>query len=808
MNKIKSKAFVALLVVAMLVAQTVLPSFAADTAAENVYECNGKVVHKVKESELPKQALTTEMPTCIADGYTTYKCPMEGCDGNVVVTLPATGNHIGDKDDIVGGSTKGMRGGVKVTCTTDGKKPYQQCKFCKAFLDENGVLIGTTEADLVIPKTGHNFVVNRTVEAKCETDGYTEYKCKNSGCNETKKDDIVEALGHKFDRVIEEKAPTCVEPGYYSYTVCSRCGKEDPANPKVVRDVEDHNLKVTTVEPTCTEDGKREFKCENEACTYFTPKTEVLPALGHNYLSHEATDATCTEDGSIEYKECVRCNKYFVEDTTADEPVMNEVSKEDTVVKALGHKPVNAGYKAPTCTADGSTGDIVCRVCNETLSKGKVIKKIKHTFGETIQAKEATCEESGYKAHTECSVCGNYGDANGKYEVAKDKIILPPTGHNFRETIKDATCTEEGYIIKTCDNKGCDKTVSTILNPIGHEFKLVAEVAPKCEETGTKEHLECAKCEGKFALNAGEYATEQVSDEELAIPATGHDNEEVAEVLPTYTTSGNTAGTRCKVCGKFTGGADFIPALRQSIRFYTVIEGVNGAATAVNSGYIKVKVYFDVLKDELDTRELEAIAQMFGADLKISYDNTAFKYTEAPETGSLFPHFTYTPEKIANDNGYIIIQCDMDKEVTGYTFTGTGNLLTTLTFQVGQKIDAGNYDFVLGTIKEGLDSAVTGGLKDAALEEKYDIASEFVTGTVTVEKLGDSNGDGFFTTADVLELSKYLETADLDTEYIAKFDLNKDGYITFEDLDLLRKAIVGNNEYLDIIVDPNAPAQD
>ena len=45
MNKIKSKAFVALLVVAMLVAQTVLPSFAADTAAENMYECNGKVVH-------------------------------------------------------------------------------------------------------------------------------------------------------------------------------------------------------------------------------------------------------------------------------------------------------------------------------------------------------------------------------------------------------------------------------------------------------------------------------------------------------------------------------------------------------------------------------------------------------------------------------------------------------------------------------------------------------------------------------------------------------------------------------------------
>ena len=35
-------------------------------------------------------------------------------------------------------------------------------------------------------------------------------------------------------------------------------------------------------------------------------------------------------------------------------------------------------------------------------------------------------------------------------------------------------------------------------------------------------------------------------------------------------------------------------------------------------------------------------------------------------------------------------------------------------------------------------------------------------------------------------------------------DINKDGDIDFIDLDLIRKANVGNDEYLDIIVDPNA----
>ena len=36
--------------------------------------------------------------------------------------------------------------------------------------------------------------------------------------------------------------------------------------------------------------------------------------------------------------------------------------------------------------------------------------------------------------------------------------------------------------------------------------------------------------------------------------------------------------------------------------------------------------------------------------------------------------------------------------------------------------------------------------------------------------------------------------------------MDKDGNIDFIDLDLLRKAIVGNNEYLTILVDPNEVA--
>lgn len=47
---------------------------------------------------------------------------------------------------------------------------------------------------------------------------------------------------------------------------------------------------------------------------------------------------------------------------------------------------------------------------------------------------------------------------------------------------------------------------------------------------------------------------------------------------------------------------------------------------------------------------------------------------------------------------------------------------------------------------------------------------------------------------------------DIEKAYIPEYDMDKDGNIDFIDLDLLRKAIVGNNEYLTILVDPNEVA--
>ena len=88
--------------------------------------------------------------------------------------------------------------------------------------------------------------------------------------------------------------------------------------------------------------------------------------------------------------------------------------------------------------------------------------------------------------------------------------------------------------------------------------------------------------------------------------------------------------------------------------------------------------------------------------------------------------------------------------------------------------------------------------------ETIDTSATVTAADITVEKLGDANGDGQFDSNDTLAINNFIKNASDVDAYVAKYDMDKDGVITFTDIDLLRKAIVGNNEYLGITVVPNA----
>ena len=65
--------------------------------------------------------------------------------------------------------------------------------------------------------------------------------------------------------------------------------------------------------------------------------------LAHTLTKTEASPATCTEPGNVEYWTCDACGKHF-----SDENGSNEITAEDTMLKAIGHS-----YENGKCTVCG-----------------------------------------------------------------------------------------------------------------------------------------------------------------------------------------------------------------------------------------------------------------------------------------------------------------------------------------------------------------------------------------------------------------------------------------------------------------------
>lgn len=760
MKKNFIRVLTAMLAVLMLSVQVLMPAVAAGTDYCGVCGNNGV-----------KGALCHAInPTCGTAGYNIYECENGDCAGKITVVVPATGVHVGDGNVV---------NAVAPTCTEDGTLAYELCAECGCYLDP---ATGAVLQSIVDPKTGHDYVGTPTLPT-CTEEGYTTYVCNN--CGDTYVDNKVKANGHTFDKLVQGKAPTCREEGYTDYYVCSVCGAEDPARAKEILPVANHNLAIIEhVDPTCTVDGKNVFKCDEPSCPYYAGITEVLPEKGHKIVKHSAKTATCTEMGYGAYETCEVCD-------------YNTYNKESEVA-AYGHTTVSVGYVAPTCTETGCTDAIVCDRCGIVHHPGEEIAATGHDLVD-VSADAATCVKGGNIAHKKCNTCKKLFAADVKNSdinaVPLNNVKTNALGHDYEDAKIAPTCTEVGYVVHTC--RRCSVTYSDVVAANGHSFTGVAEVPAKCTETGVKAHNKCDDCGKLFALDANEkdITIAEVSPADLTIAALGHDSEVVAKVNPTYDAAGNEAGEKCSRCGEPLLNADYLAELDEAVKFYYDIKGVKNSDTAVNSGYVTLKIYFDVLADADDKAEYnsDVLANIFAVDYALSYDASAFTLTDVVVAPGAFAKASFTPLNIANTNGNVAITQDM---VTGSkAFRGT-NLFATLTFQVSADAAAAGYDFDVTNLLVVHPDAT----------ETVDISKSVYTKYINVKALGDANGDGIFTSHDTLSVSNYIKDSDLDTKYVAEYDMNKDGVIDFTDLDLLRKAIVGNTEYLDITVDPNKAA--
>ena len=231
---------------------------------------------------------------------------------------------------------------------------------------------------------------------------------------------MLTAPGHELEHH-EAQEPTCTEIGWDAYDTCSKCDYTTYVAIPPLGHLSQDGVEENRIEPTCEADGSYEFTGYCQRCNQvLTRDLVVIPALGHDYVSHEAQEPTCTEIGWGAYNTCSRCDyTSYVE------------------IPALGHTPgeaVEENRVEATCTEAGSYDSVTyCTVCGDELTRETIaIAALGHTPGEAVEENrvDSACEVAGsYDMVVYCSVCGA--------ELSRESFTTDPLVHIPAEAVKE-----------------------------------------------------------------------------------------------------------------------------------------------------------------------------------------------------------------------------------------------------------------------------------------------------------------------------------------------------------------------------------
>lgn len=248
-----------------------------------------------------------------------------------------------------------------------------------------------------------------------------------------------------------------------------------------------------------------------------------------DYKGHSYTNHTIKWDGSKAtfYRTCSECGEYENDGFEYDEKnkfyhmVDRKYIGTDCDVTKVSEKKCGDAtvtkYEA-SVTVDGKN-----YTSEHTVVDGEASHTVKDSDIKVI--KEATCTEEG-KVEKTCETCG--------YTWTE---TTPKTEHHYVTTTQKVdTCEEKSeYTVEKCSECGDVKSTSKKLYYSAHDFQFTShKKEPTCTETG-EDIYTCTKCN---------------KTETREVAATGHDTELINVKEPTCTDFGYSGDEVCKKCNQ------------------------------------------------------------------------------------------------------------------------------------------------------------------------------------------------------------------------------------------------------------------
>ncbi len=472
------------------------------------------------------------------------------------------------------------------TCEETGTKAHYDCSRCDSIsLDK---VTECTKADLVIDAAGHTLDHVEKKDATCDVDGNIEYwKC--SVCDKFFKDSegkveiikketvITAAKGHsnsgkwetddnehwkpcggcgnifKYDKGEHKYSEKMSSDEIYHWDECTVCGyvknKAEHTGGSATclekatcttcgakySDVGSHDYKEVVdaqylVTPAnCTDQAVYKKSCTVCKEAHATETFKSGEALGHDYKEVPKVEPKCEEKGTEFHYTCSRCTKIFDNEK-------KECTKEDLVIAEAGHSytenAIDKYLKTKATCEEKAVYWKSCSACGEvhateTFKSGEALG---HDYKEVPKV-EPKCEEKGTEFHYTCSRCTKIFD-NEKKECTKADLVIAETGHSYTENATDeylktkATCEEKAEYWESCSACGKAHATETFKSgeALGHDYKEVSKVEPKCETKGTEFHYTCSRCTKIFNSEKAE-----CTKADLVIPETGHSWDNVVD---------------------------------------------------------------------------------------------------------------------------------------------------------------------------------------------------------------------------------------------------------------------------------------